>query len=422
MVEVLLYWKADTTAKDTGGRTALHCAEQNRKLGVARLIKGHQIQDLEPKPARETMPDQIVSPEAATGFIERMGRLALIRQQMVAGLGEEGLSGVSGGAALRDALERRDIDTMVVLLRLGVDTKLRDVSEKTVLQVAAEIGFDEGVQILLAAGANIEAMQVFGTPLHLAAMKGHNTIVQTLLAAGANIEALRGLDSCTPLHLAAIEGHIAVVQTLLAAGANIKAKQFFGTPLHLAAMEGHNAVVQTLLAAGANIEALRRVGSSMHLHLVAWKRYNAAADIEAKQISETPLHLAVWMGHNAIVQTLVAAGANIEALWGSDSATPLHLAAVTGHDAVVETLLAEGANINNRSSNELTPLMHAAIKGHTTVVEALLRAGANIDALARGKSALQLASDNGHKQTVLVLCMAGALTSVGRLRNDAPVE
>jgi ankyrin repeat protein len=78
----------------------------------------------------------------------------------------------------------------------------------------------------------------------------------------------------------------------------------------------------------------------------------------------------------------------------------LHHAARRGDLAVVELLLAAGANVDRRSWDGSTPLHEAAVGGHLEVVRALLAAGADTRAtINRGYSALDAARANGH-QTV----------------------
>lgn len=59
--------------------------------------------------------------------------------------------------------------------------------------------------------------------------------------------------------------------------------------------------------------------------------------------------------------------------------TPLHEAALKGHKAIVEVLLARGADVNSKTSDGFTPLLDAALNGHTSVVEVLLEKGALVD-------------------------------------------
>mmetsp|Transcript_23578 Transcript_23578/g.33769 ORF Transcript_23578/g.33769 Transcript_23578/m.33769 type:complete len:86 (+) Transcript_23578:421-678(+) len=61
----------------------------------------------------------------------------------------------------------------------------------TPLHVAARGGHQEVVSLLLAGGAQTEAVDTYGdTPLHVAARGGHQEVVSLLLAGGAQIEAV----------------------------------------------------------------------------------------------------------------------------------------------------------------------------------------------------------------------------------------
>ena len=76
---------------------------------------------------------------------------------------------------------------------------------------------------------------------------------------------------------------------------------------------------------------------------------------------------------------------------GADNDTALYIAAAKGHDAVVRTLLDAGADKDLARNDGVTPLMIAAQTGHAAVVCALLDAGANKTARCDGKTALDAA-------------------------------
>ena len=71
---------------------------------------------------------------------------------------------------------------------------------------------------------SVSTRDEFGnTPLHIAARMGEIDHVELLIANGANVDAI-GEDGATPLHDAAGYGRVAVVKALLAAGANTAVK------------------------------------------------------------------------------------------------------------------------------------------------------------------------------------------------------
>jgi ankyrin repeat protein len=71
---------------------------------------------------------------------------------------------------------------------------------------------------------------------------------------------------------------------------------------------------------------------------------------------------------------------------------------------VVELLLTHGVAVNARYANDLTALMWAAGNGHAETVRLLLAGGADRKLTDnRGKNALQIALDGGHKEAAALL-------------------
>ncbi len=78
-------------------------------------------------------------------------------------------------------------------------------------------------------------------------------------------------------------------------------------------------------------------------------------------------------------------------------AAALFNAILKGRVAVVQTLLAQGANVNARTVSGKTPLMAAAYKGYSDIVQLLLENGADPNAHdAKGDTALKIAERNGY--------------------------
>lgn len=84
------------------------------------------------------------------------------------------------------------------------------ISSEQPLHVAARKGHVAVVEVLLDAGASVDAVDAGKTPLHWAAEKGRDATVERLLAAGASVDAVDS-DGMTPYQLAHSRGHAMVL-------------------------------------------------------------------------------------------------------------------------------------------------------------------------------------------------------------------
>ena len=168
------------------------------------------------------------------------------------------------------------------------------------------------------------------------------------------------------------------VALLIASGADVEARDpdTDATPLVIASFRGNIAVVEMLLAAGADVNSADRSGF-------------------------TPLIGAAQFGHATLIPILVEAGADLEALSITENQkAALHFAAKNGHAAVVEALLNAGADVNVLvKSTHSTALMNAAYQGHMDVVKILLEHGADTTVLDDvGHTASYWADTRGFKE------------------------
>ena len=74
---------------------------------------------------------------------------------------------------------------------------------------------------MLNAGADVNMQGKYGNALQVASIKGHKEVVQLLLDAGANVNAQGGYYIYA-IYAAANQGHEEVIQLLLDAGADVK--------------------------------------------------------------------------------------------------------------------------------------------------------------------------------------------------------
>lgn len=134
---------------------------------------------------------------------------------------------------------------------------------------------------------------------------------------------------------------------------------------------------------------------------------------------DTPLHLAALRDDADAVESLLAAGADPNAL-NRHGATPLHYG--ISSERIVAALLARGAKPDVVSAVGMTPLLGVVSRGDSfPVARRLIEAGANIDAqrshplgpLAHG-SVLTMAIVGGDARTVALLLERGAALNPAR--------
>ena len=135
------------------------------------------------------------------------------------------------------------------------------------LREAAEAGKLLEIDAAMLAGAPIDAQDHSGmTALHWALMgeaEGGKPLATALLGAGASVRSVTKLGF-TPLHTACIAGcSTSAVEALLRESKmDVNAPDNEnGTPLHWAALNGRVEIVELLLAAGANTDAISRRGT-----------------------------------------------------------------------------------------------------------------------------------------------------------------
>ncbi|XP_016981985.2 ankyrin repeat and sterile alpha motif domain-containing protein 1B [Drosophila rhopaloa] len=227
----------------------------------------------------------------------------------------------------------------------------QDMNGYTSLHHACLNGHGNIVRLLLSHNALLDVPDIRGsTPLFLAAWAGHQDIVKMLLMhtpTGANPNA-QTIENETPLHSGAQHGHNAVVAILLSYGADPAIRNnSFQTALDLASQFGRLQVVQTLLRIDPDL-------------ILPYKRFEEDEEellgcSPIKHIfTHTCLHLASRNGHKKVVETLLAAGVDVNILTHAGSA--LHEAALCGKKSVVVTLLKAGIYVHATDGNGRTAL------------------------------------------------------------------
>ena len=283
---------------------------------------------------------------------------------------------------------------------------------------AAKAGDIARLKALLAKDAKlIESRDERGmTPLHHAVAEKRPAAIELLLASGVDVQS-QDAEKNTPLHLAARIGDAASVKRLLTAGADPKAREMRGrTALFLNCNWGNDLeTARLLITAGSDVNDVSPRGENI---LLATLYYGKKEIIELlldsgarlpddEQSIGSALFVSAGNGQDRVFRLAVAAAEKKGMAW--EKQVPLHAAARGGSVAIVESLIAKGAEPGQKNTYGLTPLHVAAENGRAELAEFLLARGAKIDEPNRmGQTAWHLAKDNGHADLAARLKSKGA--------------
>src|SRR5262245_24303446 len=276
---------------------------------------------------------------------------------------------------------------------------------------------DKLVQELLSAGAdpNAKGHRI----LTSAAERGKSIIVKALLTAGADVNAQDAWDD-TALKQAVEFRQREVVKTLLAAGAEVNARDDFGkTPLFNAAHHNDLELLEILVDAGADINARNKEGRTALLQAAIDDDSQAVKFLKehggGTESSGEALVYAAATGDAAAVRELLSNGAAFDVPVG-EGLTPLMAAAKNGWASIVQLLIAAGAQIDAVDRNHETALIHActtygtAIDRKLAAALVLIRNGADVKIRNGGGGTALLAATTAFDSPELVemLIKAGA--------------
>ena len=344
-----------------------------------------------------------------------------------------------------DAAQRGDLAAVRRLLREGADVNAAQGDGMTALHWAAERGNGELAEVLLYAGARVDAGTRIGhyTPLHLAARAAHGQVVALLLDAGSDPEARTTNSGASALHLAAGAGDPAVVDALVQAGADVNAREgaWGQTPLVFAAANNRADAIRVLLDAGAD--------PALAAHSVDVEERASADQAAERRLGE---FLAAfkekegggtdWQPTPRQVQAAIEASREIQRKWPDvpdpaddgeegeegeegegdqgetiDTATAVADSAAEATDTAAEAESPADEEPRPMSYAQLvgswgglTPLLHAVRQGHKAAAEVLLEGGADIDQPSAGDATtpLLMAAVNGQFDLALWLIGRGA--------------
>ncbi len=441
LVEALLAGGADVNIKDGSGWTPLHVAITSKYWSAVDAAMHIEHPDVG---ALQTDRDRYFAlrNEIHAALVARMVRLLVAHGANVSTKDEEGIT------PLHCAAYKGQKDVVELLIAAGADVNARTVPDPardddmwenldigyrlrcgvTPLHEAVVSGEPSVVELLIAHGAEVNtADQSGGTPLHYAALRGPN-VVELLVAHGAEVNAVTA-SGHTPLHYAARGAKPHILQLLIARGANVNAADAEGaTPLVAALLRGHVEAARVLIAAGAE-----RVAMKNHPPTVYWS---------GVAVREPILHSAVRYHVEARrprdpdgraepnerehrrqwAELLIAHGAEVD---GRDEHgnTPLHAAVLRGDGELARLFITHGADVNARNELGITPTQYAASAPDANLVSLLLESGADANVRDNdGDTPLHAATRRGHKEVVELLLSHGADVTLRNTRDRTPLD
>jgi len=272
---------------------------------------------------------------------------------------------MAAGSDVADAAMNRSWDAVRSLLQKKANVNTPQVDGTTALHWAVRADDLQMADLLIKAGADVSAANRLGvTPMHLAATNGTAPMIERLIKAGANPNASLSKYGDTALMLAARTGKVDGIKLLLEHGAQVNAIETWGgtTPLMWAVAERHLDAVKLLIANGADVKA-----RSYFVPSARGRGFEGATPVPPKPdqaVDElaggwlTPLMFAAREGDLEIARSLVAAGADLNAIAG-DGKDALGLAIFNGHYEFASFLIDNKVNVNHADAQRFTPLFWA---------------------------------------------------------------
>lgn len=326
------------------------------------------------------------------------------------------------------ALKSANYPNALTAIAAGADMKSLDPAFGTPLNLAACWADVAVVKALIDAGSDVNFIAPTNkyNPLMNAAQWGNTEAVKLLLAAGSDIK-IKNVIGQTMVACAVYGAKLEIVKMIVDAGAdpNEKYKIVALEQTPLSSLIGVHSPKEKIAYIQSVSKSLGGLGITFPDHLknaketdfstleqLATYLLDKGADPNQKVIGSwrTVLFQCIEFGKTGAALALIKAKADIEAtgmiVGGSAGkqnhyeVTPIMVAAAKGDNAVVEALIALGANVN---------FLGVQHKGNVSQSTSGSTTTTSIENSWEYNTALSLANDNKHPDTAALLSAAGAL-------------
>ncbi|XP_055042092.2 ankyrin repeat and SOCS box protein 2 isoform X3 [Misgurnus anguillicaudatus] len=283
---------------------------------------------------------------------------------------------------LYKACEKENPAMVAMLLNHSASVNKSCIQGWTALHEAVCRNNVEICEMLVKAGAKVGKANMYGiTPIFVAAQSGKVDTLRFLLKNGADINS-QASDGATALYEACKNGHEEIVEFLLSQNADANKPGKTGLlPIHIAAQRGSDGYANFLMS---KTSSLMGVPANMSVQLISML-IPATSKARVRRSGISPLHLAAERNRDDVLELLIEAGFDVNAMLSEDRmkmyedrrSTALYFSVINNNIDATTMLLEAGANPNLDTFN---PLLVALRQGCVQTVTLLVEHGANVNA------------------------------------------